>query len=187
MISQAQFTALEAWLAGCSRGRPCFLVSPSALWPVNDALLPQPAYARREDGWLRYPADAARLIRLLWRHPRRLVVLSGDAHCSFGARVVARDPSGQGCARFISIVSSALFAPYPFANEHPADYGLPGPARAHRIVVDGMRVDVEWQVEYTVGSPSYTVVEAERIEDGWAVRATALGSDGIRQAGATWT
>lgn len=187
MISDAQFDALEGWLEAAAPDRPCFLVSPSALWPVNDGLLGHHAYARRHDGWWRYPAQAARLVELLWRHPRRLVLLSGDAHCSLGALVTVRAVGGDRAATFETVVSSALYAPYPFANERAADYGVPGVGRRHRLAPGETALEFEWRVDYAVDAPGFTVVEAMQGPDGWALCASVRDETGIVRAAATWT
>jgi hypothetical protein len=115
------------------------------------------------------------------------VLLSGDAHCSLGALVTVRAVGGDRAATFETVVSSALYAPYPFANERAADYGVPGVGRRHRLAPGETALEFEWRVDYAVDAPGFTVVEAMQGPDGWALCASVRDETGIVRAAATWT
>jgi hypothetical protein len=103
-----------------------------------------------------------------------IVFLSGDAHLSIAARfIVARLGDGGTIEQPIvshSIHSSALYAPYPFANAVPEDF-----ARARRIL---LHLFVRNR-----GQRYYCAVETyfPALGDGYALLTTRLASNN------TWT
>ena len=124
IVDEPQFKRLTDWLlARKDAARPSFVVSPSMLLPRPLGLAAQPASALHCDAWAGYPRSLHRLLAFLCDHEiGNAVFLSGDEHLSCVAQVsVARKNGGPKIA-LRSIHSSALYAPYPFANAVPEDF-----------------------------------------------------------------
>ncbi len=127
IMGRAQWACLLAWLAHHGPDdRPTFVASPSILLPrrlLSDTL--RPASATLADAWEAYPRSLHALLAHLCRiQARHVVFLSGDEHLSCIARLRIRR-EGDGPEREVvahSVHSSALYAPYPFANSRPHDF-----------------------------------------------------------------
>jgi phosphodiesterase/alkaline phosphatase D-like protein len=121
--------------------------------------------ALRSDGWDGYPRSLYRLLGHIARHEiKNVVFLSGDEHLSLVAKATLKAP-GQHPVVVHSIHSSAMYAPFPFANGDRADF----PKRD--------------RFEFEAGSPEierYTcdveVTKFARPGDGFAVLSRAAGS-----------
>jgi hypothetical protein len=76
----------------------------------------QPAAALRSDAWDGYPQSLSRVLGHIARERvPNVVFLSGDEHVSLVARVTLRAANGEPVVVH-SVHSSALYAPFPFAN-----------------------------------------------------------------------
>jgi hypothetical protein len=119
ILGRQQFVALETWLfKRRDDGRPKFVVSPSVFLPRHSHAVctGSSASAIRSDGWCGYPAQFSRLLAHIARHRiTNVVFLCGDAHlcCITKAKL---QWNGGPPTIVHSIVSSPLYAPYPFAN-----------------------------------------------------------------------
>jgi len=105
---------------------PRFVVSPSMLLPRRLALRRDAAMALHADSWCGYPRSLHRVLAQLYdTNARGVVFLSGDEHVSCLARIeLSRDDVAGVVLRTHSVHSSALYAPYPFANSRPEDFLL---------------------------------------------------------------
>lgn len=127
IMGRTQWACLLHWLAHHGPDeRPTFVASPSILLPrrlLSDTL--RPASASLTDAWEAYPRSLHALLAHLCRtQARHVVFLSGDEHLSCIARLRIRR-EGDGPEREVlahSVHSSALYAPYPFANSRPHDF-----------------------------------------------------------------
>ena len=127
IMGRAQWACLLHWLAHHGPDeRPTFVASPSILLPrrlLSDPL--HPASAALADAWEAHPRSLHALLAHLCRtQARHVVFLSGDEHLSCIARLRIRR-EGDGPEREVvahSVHSSALYAPYPFANSRPHDF-----------------------------------------------------------------
>jgi hypothetical protein len=102
------------------------VATPSLLLPRRAEGVQDPAAAERSDAWDGYPASLDRLLDFLMREQiQHTVFLSGDEHHALVCRATLQPPperAGQWDAvQLTSVHSSALYAPLPFANGHPAD------------------------------------------------------------------
>lgn len=119
-----QFKALRDWLTRAEHASlPKFVVTPSALLPRRLAVARDPLCAVHSDAWDGYPASLHDLLSFACDHEvKGLVFLSGDEHVSSLVRAdVTHIASGRRCTLH-SVHSSALYAPYPFANSIPEDF-----------------------------------------------------------------
>lgn len=124
IMSAKQFAALSAWMvADRHRQLPKFVVSPSALLPRRLAVARDAACALHAEAWDGYPRSLHLLLACACdQEVNGLVFLSGDEHISsvVQARVTNLE-TGARCTLY-SIHSSALYAPYPFANARAEDF-----------------------------------------------------------------
>ena len=123
IVPAATMLALKQWLEGQPAACAKFIVSPSHLLPperFDDAR--SPAGRLASDTWSGYPHSLVELIGFI-RDQRigRVVFLSGDAHFSLASR--CRLDNG---VVLHSVVSSGLYAPWPFANMRPESLRLQG-------------------------------------------------------------
>jgi len=131
MFSEAQWQALKAWLSSTQdAGRPRFIVSPSMLLPrrlsslapsealfIADKAPLEAALSLESDAWCGYPQTLQKLLRhLLAMKMDDVVFISGDEHISNACRFELKD--SQSSLSLLSIHSSALYAPFSFANSH---------------------------------------------------------------------
>lgn len=140
IMGKAQRQAIEQWLAHRSGQRGfCFLVSASAVLPRPVSVARESATALHQDNWCGYPASQAWLLEQIYDHrAHNLVLLSGDEHLSSVGTVVLHRPGGyRVCAALVH--SSALYAPYPFANAQPRDFAVPDAF----TLPSGLQVSVE--------------------------------------------
>ncbi len=133
IMAREQLDALKGWLANPSHppNHHRFVVSPSLVVPFRRETQrsgPYPeAYLRRSDGWDGFPEPLRELLwHVLCKQVRNVVFLCGDAHRSMALRISFAHRSGQvlelGTA---CIVSSPLYAPFPFANSWLEEFVLP--------------------------------------------------------------
>lgn len=133
MLPVAVLDELAAWLAACPPDAPKFIASPSVVLPLaRRALDADPAERLGLDDWSGYAATLAALLGVIARGEHRHVVfLSGDAHLSLVGSLALELGAGRSLDVH-TVVSSGLYAPWPFANAAPQDLALDGPvAYAH--------------------------------------------------------
>lgn len=126
IMQNEQRHALEAWVARAAQaGTPHFLVSSSAVLPRLRRTAHEPAMALYEDNWVGYPASLHWLLQTLWTHrASNVVLLAGDEHVSSTCSIRLQR-AGELAMTVHAIHSSALYAPYPFANTSPKDLAQP--------------------------------------------------------------
>jgi phosphodiesterase/alkaline phosphatase D-like protein len=124
IMSEAQFGKLLGWLDAQDRLMPKFIATPSILLPRHLRAIQNghPASALRSDGWDGYPRSLQRLLaHIADKQIRNVIFLSGDEHLSCVARATVTSLQTGRSVSVYSIHSSALHAPYPFANSIPED------------------------------------------------------------------
>lgn len=175
IMTEAQWQALEAWLRQehdtNADARPRFIATSSLLLPrrLRPHLAAGVVGAMRHDAWEGYPASLQRLLgTIATLKLRNLVFLSGDEHVSIDARITLRTPDGSDLS-IRSIHSSALYAPYPFANASADDFEEDGASFAFD------------QAGVPGGACTCTVQSAFRPGDGFAVVAAVQGPLGSWQ------
>jgi choline dehydrogenase-like flavoprotein len=126
ILPPAELQELITQLQALPRAVPKLIVSPVPLLPLRR--LPEgDAACRFEDDWAGFPASAALLLGALHAHDiRRVVLLSGDSHLSSLSRFSFTSANGSA-NQLVSVVSSGLYAPWPFANQRPDELRPDGP------------------------------------------------------------
>jgi alkaline phosphatase D len=116
MIKQSQMKALLNWLDDGS-GKVKVVVTSVPFFPDLES--------ESEDKWGGFEAERTQILDfILARKIRKVVILSGDVHCSFSVELTSpADPS----FKVLSIVSSSFFWPYPHMDE--GDLVLKGPLK----------------------------------------------------------
>lgn len=126
LMSDLQLDALKNWLLDREdkyAGLPRLVVAPSILLPRHGVAAGDGSNALRSDGWDGYQRTMAEVLGVIAEHGiQRVVFLSGNEHigCAASATLTRKDKSGQPVL-IHSIHTSALYAPYPFADAHEAD------------------------------------------------------------------
>jgi cholesterol oxidase len=127
IVPDATLAALAQWLDGCPKDAPKFIASPSVVLPLErSAVHGDEAERLGLDSWSGFPASLSALLQLVARgRHQHVVFLSGDAHLSLVCSLdVVVDGQPPVCVH--SVVSSGLYAPWPFANSPAADLLLDG-------------------------------------------------------------
>jgi cholesterol oxidase len=121
ILGDAQMAALKRWLQEREESegsRPKFVVSPSVVLPFTTD-------ERHSDGWDGFPSSWTELFAWIATHAiRNVVFLSGDAHFSMAGEIRIDGPGSGSELHAVSVVSSPLYAPYPFANGKPHEFLL---------------------------------------------------------------
>ena len=123
IMSPSQFEALKSWLSAQDAAKPKFIATSSALLPRHLSVMHDLATALHSDSWDAYPRSLHELLAYICDNEiKGLVFLSGDQHISNVVQAnVSNAKTGKSC-NFHSVHSSALYAPYPFANAVPEDF-----------------------------------------------------------------
>lgn len=124
LLDQDQSKALDQWLADKNVEGPRFLVSAPMVLPRHlEMWRASVATAVRSDAWEGYPASLHRLLAGIYeRGTSDVVLLSGNEHISNVASIQISKLGVPGAVLAHSIHSSALYAPYPFANGSEGDF-----------------------------------------------------------------
>lgn len=177
-----QLDVLCDWLIAQQRDRgdvPKFIVSSSVFAPNPvDARVDAPvARLEASDAWPGFPETRRALLRtIVDRRIQNVVFLSGDVHCSSVARLLFRGGGAEDlCA--LSIVSSAFYWPFPFADGNAADYvhdSLDPRTRDTFTIRDGVTMDYRaWNF---CSEDNFCRVTACRADH--TIRVQVIGRDG---------
>jgi len=121
IMSDTQFTKLLCWLSKQRDDVPKFIASPAIFLPRrrSTAQHEHVASALRSDAWDGYPKSFHGLLAYLAEQQiKNVVFLSGDEHLSCVAQATIT-AAGKPPVSILSIHSSGLYAPFPFANSVP--------------------------------------------------------------------
>ena len=114
---------------------------------------------------------------------RNVVLLSGDEHLSCHARITLRDTQGHQ-VMVHSVHSSALYAPYPFANGVAA---LLADAETFQFDAPAVAPDVRFSCQvHTVFAPpgdGFTTLKVTQDNGGWWLRLRYHGAAGVKADG----
>lgn len=126
MLPPTEMDGLTAWLAS-SKALVKFIISPAILLPRRlVALNPGDDHASRMDAWEGYQGNRDALLAFIFdKQIQNVVFLSGDEHLSCVASAtlsMADGTTGKSPLRIVSLHSSGLYSPFPFANARPEDF-----------------------------------------------------------------
>lgn len=169
LMSEAQEKALDKWLSESVRKndlfKPLFIASASMFIPRSAKWQDgrQPDYV---DNWSGYPKHQHWLLQRIYElRLQNVLFLSGDEHLSCYAEGVIYD-TGKGVSEpqkitFHSIHSSALYAPFPFANSKPHDF-----IKSDSFSVGGNRLQCDVKAQFMPGD-GFRTVELKKCNNGW--------------------
>lgn len=163
ILGPKQLAALVEWLmARSGDDQPCFVVSPSTFLPRKLQTLESRAAALRSDAWDGYPASMSCVLDAVAQAGCKVVFLSGDEHRCLFTRAWTTD--SELSLEVHSVHSSALYAPYPFANSRPEDFAGSGDS----VTTAGKRT---WSIEAEVmpAGDGFCVIDVARDDKGWRV------------------
>lgn len=162
ILSQTQFTQLFSWMQ-VHTGRLHVVATPAMLLPRRRVTASGTHGHQHSDSWDGFPASLYQLFDfMVTQQIQRTVFVSGDEHHSLFARITVRR-EGYEPVHTVSVHSSALYAPLPFANGHPDDL------MANEVFQLG---DLHIEVSTTFAPPG----------DGFAVLTPVVGGDGQTHA-----
>ena len=169
LLGERQSKELDKWLADKRVPGPRFLVSAPIVLPRHLEMRGNTvASSLRSDAWEGYPASLHRLLAGVYRRGLNDVVfLSGNEHISSVARIEISKPDAPGRAVVAhSVHSSALYAPYPFANAIEEDFaGTEDFEFSHEQVMYRCSVNT-W---YPSRGDGFAVLSVSADESGWLV------------------
>lgn len=178
----SQLDVLCDWLVAQQRDRgdvPKFIVSTSVFAPNPVAARAGAPVARLEqsDSWPAFPNTRRALLRtIVERRIQNVVFLCGDVHCSSVAQLSFRGGGAEDLRAF-SIVSSALYWPFPFADGDPSEFihDSRDPRTPDTFVIrDGVTMDYRaWNF---CNDDNFCRITASRPDH--TIRVQVLGRDG---------
>jgi hypothetical protein len=122
ILEPDQWDALQSWLLE-HHDEVKFVMTPSTLLPQRVDRAGAAASRAHSDAWDGYKASLHRLLAFIaGNRIRRTVFLSGDEHRSFVTEAWLTARPGAPPVKIVSVHSSALYAPFPFANAQPRDF-----------------------------------------------------------------
>ena len=127
-MNEVQKNKLFDWLLiNENKNLPKFIVTPSVLLPrhSNITQLDSTSGAIRSDAWDGFPKSFHDLLAYIAMNEiKHVVFLSGDEHISCITKALIKEETTGHSTIIHSIHSSALYAPFPFANSIPEDLAL---------------------------------------------------------------
>lgn len=170
LLGEAQSRDLDDWLADKQAAGPRFCVSGPMVLPRHLALRGAHAAAPlRCDAWDGYPASLHRLLAKVYeRGSGDVVFLSGNEHFSNVASFrISRLDAPDSTVVAHSVHSSALYAPYPFANGASQDFGG---SEAFEFEYAGVQYVCSVETWYPSRGDGFAVLSVEADDAGWRVR-----------------
>ena len=168
LLGEHQSRELDKWLADKSVQGPRFLVSAAMVLPRHlEQRCAALATSIRSDSWDGYPASLHRLLAKVYeRGSDDVVFLSGDEHISNVATIRISKLGAPGEVVAHSVHSSALYAPYPFANAIEEDF-----ARTEEFEFSHAGVMYRCGVEtrYPARGDGFAVLSVSAADSGWLV------------------
>jgi pimeloyl-ACP methyl ester carboxylesterase len=152
IIDERQRFALRDWLLKNPHALK-FVATPSVLLARRRHTVDHAMAFERSDAWDGFPQSVQQLIEFLYfNRITNTVFLSGDEHQSFHSEATVTSADDSHRLKIVSVHSSALYAPFPFANGRPTDF----------LEHDAYRVgSCDLQVTTTLAPPGdgYAVIE----------------------------
>jgi hypothetical protein len=166
IMGDKQLEALLDWLsARCNSPVPKFIACPALALPRRRraAREGQVASALRSDAWDGYRKSLSRVLgRIARDRVRNVVFLSGDEHLSLVAELTLRAGDGEPVLVH-SVHSSALYAPFPFANSIHDDL-----LADDRFSLDGCSVEVH--TRFAAPGDGFAVLRVFEEDGRWRTR-----------------
>jgi cholesterol oxidase len=180
IMSKRQFSELSKWMTA-HHNLPKFVLTPAALLPRHRAVAQDPACALHSDDWDGYPSSRHDLLKFACDNELKgLVFLSGDDHMSYLVTAHITHLKTEKKCILHSIHSSALYAPYPFANSVPDDlmgcetFRFPDPDGPYSCVV---------KTDFPEEGDGFALVKAHLRSSNWHLDVRFHNSSGLKRDG----
>lgn len=123
---KGQIDVLCDWLVAQQKAhgnRPKFIVTASVFVPNEVRTVRGDRQKAESDSWAAFPLTRQQLLETITSHSiQNVVFLAGDIHCSNVAEIEFYKDGQLSPLKAHSVVSSAFYWPYPFADGNPLDY-----------------------------------------------------------------
>jgi cholesterol oxidase len=188
LLHEEDIDLLTGWFSRIEKSVPAFIVSPSIFLPrskVQFENLPssnsKSVVSLLSDSWSGFPISRDDVIRLIWNHaPQNLVFLSGDEHFPCDATITLSQDGTDKKVIFRSIHSSALHAPFPFANGQRADLKLMDSLKILDDSLGGTAIDCTISTKvFPEFQSGYCVVSVRQKFGRWDVDANMVNAHGF--------
>lgn len=127
LLPAEELRALIGHLRGLPKQAVKLVLSPVPLLPPEAQAQAGAAGSLRSDTWSGFPASVVEFLAALRDGGvQGVVLLSGDAHMS-SVSTLQLDACPGAPVQVVSVVSSGLYTPWPFANQRPAQQVQDGP------------------------------------------------------------
>lgn len=172
IMKEEQMRRFKDWLAACDKDRPKFVVSPSVVVPYYIDSGPEHAYASRSDAWDGYTDSLRDVFRAIWEtKANNVVFLCGDAHLSMASGIWFIDGNAdpQGDLRAYCVVSSGLYAPFPFANSKEHEYLRANGGSRRLELQPGIYMHYQVLPDSWMPEDNFTIVDVAPVDGAWKV------------------
>lgn len=182
LIHEDQFKALEKWL--CSKkhdDKPKFIVSPAMPFPRTQVVAQTQnlSAAVQSDGWDGYPHSLQRIVKYIAKNKiQNIIFLSGDAHLSLVSEIVISHDKTD--INLLSIHSSGMYSPYPFANARKEDFALNEDFLLSDKSEKSIHICVKTGEEDIDPGNGFSIIEVYKEKEKWVINVAFNRADGTR-------
>jgi cholesterol oxidase len=181
IMTDEQFKDLRDWIAQYRDDpRPKFIVSAAMFLPGRTRCAEPASSALHADAWEGFGYSRNELLATIARSEiANLVFLSGNEHHSSVTRIAVRDPDSATEVVCHSLHSSALYAPYVFANGRPEDLRERHVDETFEDAA-GRTYRFTAATDFAPCADAFAVIDCFRDQHGWRLRYR------FHQSDATW-
>ena len=172
IMSKEQLQALLNWIDQFRDDpRPKFVVSASMFLPTRVRCAMPTSSALHADAWEGFTHSRNQVLAALVADEgiSNLVFLSGDEHHSSVTRIEVTDPATGKSVVCHSLHSSALYAPFVFANGQPEDLFRQKSQVAFQDAA-GQGYQYSTRTEFVAGTNSFAVIDCYKVGELWRMR-----------------
>lgn len=173
----SQQECLYQWLSASQRdlnNTPKFIACPAMPFPRKNHFTQDRhiTAALHDDGWHGYPRTLNELVRFIVTNSiQNVVFLSGDSHLSMLNRIVVglydADQNKLGETHIVSIHSSGMYSPYPFANASKEDFILNDDFKYHFDDGSYINYQVTTEADHVVPGDGFAALELTKKTSAW--------------------
>ena len=159
--------------------RPKFIVSPCVFVPNPVVTARGDKQKEKSDSWPAFPATRRRILSTILEHNiQNVVFLSGDIHCSNVAEIRFDGNSEARKIKAFSIVSSAFYWPFWFADGEPSNYVHDSHQENDTFIVDKEKgLTMDYQATNFTQKDNFCRVDVDW-ENRKVIEVKAIGYDG---------
>ena len=158
--------------------RPKFIVSPSVFTPNSVVSTRGEEQKGRSDSWPAFPQTRRYLLNHILQHNiQNVIFLSGDIHCSNVSRITFDGSAAARKLKAFSIVSSAFYWPFWFADGEPSNYVHDSRVENDTFIIDeGKNLTMDYTTTAFTQKDNFSRIDLDWSKRRMEVR--AIGYDG---------